>query len=317
GRRRLDPIPHSVCVYFMGMGMRAVIRGQEILVGNHKLAETFGVSDPGQDVRIDELRDQGLTVLQAYRDAEPLGLLALATRARPEALAVIDRLRRSGIERFMLVTGDEYGSTKALARELGIAEVHASILPEDKARIVDEAMAQGRKVLMVGDGVNDALALSRADVGVAVGTSGSEAAVEAADIALAREGLGALADVHELSRTTLRVVRQNFWIATGSNIAGVALAGLGLLSPVMAGFVHIGHSLGVLANSSRLLAFPFTPPAGGDNNGEAHGLRNPGPAAAASEREAPRPGQDSADLQPGHHQGQRREAPRQRPVGPA
>jgi len=108
--------------------------------------------------------------------------------------------------------------------------------------------------------VNDALALARADVGVAMGAGGSEVAIEAADIALVTDDLGGLVYVQSLSQATLRVVRQNFWIATGSNLAGVALGAAGLLSPVMAGLLHIVHSLGVLANSSRLLRYePATP----------------------------------------------------------
>jgi cation-transporting P-type ATPase C len=299
-RKGLEPIPHAVCVYFMGMGMRAVVEGREILVGNDKLAETFGVSFGDGESEIHRLRDQGYTVLQVYRDTEPIGLLAFASQLRPEAPNVIKRLKSMGVKRFMLVTGDEYGSAKPLADKLGITEVQASIMPEDKARFVELEMRQGRKVLMVGDGINDALALSRADVGAAMGTSGSEVAIEAADIALANDDLEALADVCGLSQQTLRVVRQNFWIATGSNIVGVALGALGLLSPVAAGLVHIGHSLGVLANSSRLLSFSTTnSPDTGAVTGATHGFPNTSQAATLPDRETPHPGQNPSEVQSG------------------
>lgn len=299
-RRGLEPIPHAVCVYFMGMGMRAVIQEREILVGNDKLAETFGVDFGARTPEIQRLRNQGYTVLQVYRDAEPIGLLAFASQLRPEAANVIERLKSMGVKRFMLVTGDEYGSAKPLADKLGITEVQASIMPEDKARFVELEMKQGRKVLMVGDGVNDALALSRADVGAAMGTSGSEVAIEAADIALVNDDLEALADVYDLSRRTLRVVRQNFWIATGSNIAGAALGALGLLSPAAAGLVHIGHTLGVLANSSRLLSFSTTnSPAKGAATGAIHGLPNTSQPAALFDRQTPHSGQNPPEVQSG------------------
>jgi cation-transporting P-type ATPase C len=130
-------------------------------------------------------------------------------------------------------------------------------MPEDKAVLVDTLRSSGASVLMVGDGINDALALARADVGVAMGAGGSEVAVEAADIALVNDDLGGLVYVHSLSQATMRVVRQNFWIATGSNLLGVALGAGGVLSPVMAGLLHIAHSLGVMANSSRLLRYEY------------------------------------------------------------
>ncbi|NCC26266.1 MAG: cation-translocating P-type ATPase, partial [Deltaproteobacteria bacterium] len=318
GRRGIFPTPHAICDYHMGMGMRAVIGDREVLVGNHKLFQSFGLNGGNQEDRASKLRDAGLTVLQVFVDSSPWGILAFASRTRPEAKDVIDRLRRSGVDHFMLVTGDEPGSAGLLAESLGIQEVHASKLPREKAVIVEEAMARGRKVLMVGDGINDALALTRADVGVSVGTGGSEVAVEAADIALASENLSGLADVHELSRKTLRVVRQNFWIATGSNIVGVVLAGLGVLTPVMAGLVHVGHSLGVLANSSRLLAFTFSlPPDNGADNGDTHGLRHIDQAEEPVACQTPHPGTDPAGIRSGHSQEFRSETTGQRSAGAA
>jgi cation-transporting P-type ATPase C len=159
----------------------------------------------------------------------------------------------------VLVTGDAKYSAQDMASRLGFDHCHFSILPGDKAEVIRKLHKRGQKVFMVGDGINDALALAEADIGVALGAEGAEVAIEAADIALVQDDLSKILYVRTLSHQTLAVVHQNFWIATGTNLAGVILGALGLLSPVMAGLVHITHTLGILANSSRLLA--FKPPA--------------------------------------------------------
>ena len=257
--RDVEPEPHTVCEYFLGMGMRAEVHGDEILVGNSKLMDRYGVHLDGARRKASSLRRQGRTVLYVAAQKEVLGLLAFDNLTRPESREVVRRLRRGGVDDVVLITGDEPNTAGALAKRLGIASVHASVMPEDKAVIVDDLQAGGASVMMVGDGVNDALALAHADVGVAMGAGGSEVAIEAADIALVNDDLGGLVYVQSLSQTTLRVVHQNFWIATGSNLVGVVFGAAGLLSPVMAGMIHIAHSLGVLANSARLLR--YQPPA--------------------------------------------------------
>lgn len=258
-RRGMEAEAHTVCEYFLGMGMRAEVGGSEILVGNSKLMEMHGVNVEPARRKAAPLRRQGRTVLFLAEDKKVLGLLAFDNMIRPEGREVVRRLRRGGADDIVLITGDEPNTAADLARRLGIATVHASVMPEDKADIVDTLQRDGASVMMVGDGVNDALALAHADVGVAMGAGGSEVAIEAADIALVDDDLGGLVYVQSLSRATLKVVNQNFWIATGSNLFGVALGATGLLSPVMAGLLHIVHSLGVLANSARLMR--YEPPA--------------------------------------------------------
>jgi len=250
---------HTVCEYFLGMGMRAEVGGSEILVGNSKLMGMHKVNVEPARRKAAPLRRQGRTVLFVAEDKAVIGLLAFDNLIRPEGREVIRRLRRGGADDIVLITGDEPNTAADLARRMGIATVHASVMPEDKADIVDALQRDGASVMMVGDGVNDALALAHADVGVAMGAGGSEVAIEAADIALVDDDLGNLVYVQSLSRATLKVVNQNFWIATGSNLFGVALGATGLLSPVMAGLLHIVHSLGVLANSARLMR--YEPPA--------------------------------------------------------
>lgn len=255
-RRGVTARPHHVCEYFLGMGMRAEVDGTELLLGNRRLMERYGVRLGHSADKTRAWRERGLTVLTMARDGEVLGLFAFDNSIRPESRAVISRLRASGVRRMVLITGDELGAARVLSSRLGLDEVHAGLMPEHKADIVRRLRAEGCRVLMVGDGINDALALAEADVGVAMGVGSSEAALEAADIALVGDDLNGLVHVRELSRRTLAVVRQNFWIATGSNLGGAALGAVGVLSPVAAGLLHIVHTAGVLGNSSRLLAAP-------------------------------------------------------------
>lgn len=257
--RKLKAKAHTVCEYFLGMGMRAEVDGREILVGNRKLMERHGAEMNGSVAQAAPLRRQGRTVLFVAEEKTVRGLLAFDNQTRPQSREVVRRLRRGGADDVVLITGDEPNTANNLAKNLGIANVHASVMPENKADIVKALQKEGAAVLMVGDGVNDALALAQADVGVAMGAGGSEVAIEAADIALVNDDLAGLVYVQSLSQQTLRVVHQNFWIATGSNLAGVVFGAMGMLTPIMAGMIHIGHSLGVLANSARLLR--YAPPA--------------------------------------------------------
>jgi cation-transporting P-type ATPase C len=242
-RRGVEPMPHEVCDYHLGRGVRAELGGAEVLVGNHKLLDEHGLRVSGAASRVEPLRRRGLTVLYVALKGELVGLLAFENQPRPEGREVVETLRRHGAHRVVLITGDEERTTRELCARLDLDEYHASVLPERKAEIVRAMRAAGRRVLMVGDGINDALALA------------------AADIALVNDDLRGLVYVRELSRATLAVVHQNFWIATGSNLLGVVLGATGLLSPVMAGLLHVAHSAGVLANSSRLLGFAGSGPA--------------------------------------------------------
>jgi cation-transporting P-type ATPase C len=142
---------------------------------------------------------------------------------------------------------------------------HAELLPEDKARVVTGLRDGGGTLVMVGDGVNDALALSEADIGIAMGAGGSEVAIEVADIALANSDMRNLLYVRDLSRATLRTAEQNYSLAVVTNLAGVALGATGWLTPALGGLIHIAHTLGILLNSSRLLLFDSTNAAMGES----------------------------------------------------
>lgn len=257
--RGISAIPHSECEYYLGMGMRAELEDCEVLIGNKKLMEQYSVLVGKTSSKTSPLKKRGLTVLYMAKNREIVGLLAFDNLIRPESKSVITLLREGGIKNTVLITGDEKNTASELADRLGIAECYPSLMPKEKAEIVASIQAERKKVMMVGDGINDALALAQADIGVAMGAGGSEVAIEAADIALVNDDLDGLVYVHSLSRETLKVVNQNFWIATGSNLFGVLLGAVGALSPVMAGMLHIVHSAGVLANSSRLLAYSPRP----------------------------------------------------------
>lgn len=262
-RQGLTVIPHEICEYIPGCGMRAVIRGEELLVGNARLMGHFNVDRMGiarQVVRKSRhFEDRGLTVVFVAREGRLVGILGFANQTRPEAVAVVDYLRNNGMSDILLITGDENRAAACLVDDIGFAGCYASLTPDEKADLVKRFRGSGGRILMVGDGINDALALAEADVGVAMGAGGSEVAIEAADIALVTDDLEGLVYVHSLSRRTMSIIRQNFLLATGSNVAGIVLGALGWLSPVMAGLIHVVHTVGILANSTRLM-FHETPP---------------------------------------------------------
>ncbi|MBC2745390.1 MAG: cadmium-translocating P-type ATPase, partial [Desulfosarcina sp.] len=234
-KRGITPISHDVCEYFLGKGVRSEIHGEEILVGSHKL------------------------LVFIAKNRELLGVAGFANQDRADVVDVVRYLQNDGFNKTAMITGDSKYSALEMAKRLNFDECRYSVLPEEKTDIVAGLRTNGDRVLMVGDGINDAMALAEADIGIAMGAGGSEVAIEAADIALVKDDLKGVVYVRCLSRKTLKVVHQNFWIATGSNIAGVTLGALGLLSPVMAGMIHITHTLGILANSSRLLFYDPPP----------------------------------------------------------
>lgn len=250
----ISPLPHSQCDYYLGKGIRAILDGREILVGNHKLLSQFTVPRTGAETLATPLIKRGLTIIFLARDRRIEGLLGIENPQRPETQNLISSLTAQGC-RLVMVTGDEPATAEELARNLGITQCHSSLLPEQKAELVSRLQAEGCSVIMVGDGINDALALTRADIGIAMGVAGSEVAIEAADIALVEDSLSGVLYVRDLSRQTLRVVNQNFAIATSTNIIGVVAGALGLMGPVAAGMLHIVHTLGILANSGRLLQY--------------------------------------------------------------
>jgi heavy metal translocating P-type ATPase len=235
-----------------GRGVEAAWQGHRIEVGNHRLLEA---GDPVADALAAHER-QGRTALLVRVDGVPWGVLGLADAVRPQARTAIQQLRRLGIERVVMLTGDHPVTAHAIAEEVGITDVRAGLLPEQKLEVVRDLQSSGGAVAMIGDGVNDAPALVLADVGVAMGAAGTDVALESADIALMGDDLTLLPEILTLSRRALGIIRQNIWgFAVAVNIAGILLAGSGLLSPIGAAVVHNVASLFVVMNSGRLLTF--------------------------------------------------------------
>jgi len=239
-----------------GRGVEAVWAGSRIEVGNHRL---LGPDDPAA-AALEAQEQQGRTALVVRVDGVPWGVVSLADALRPRVRQALDRLREMGINRLVMLTGDHEVTAQAIARQAGISEVRAGLLPEQKLAVVRDLQADGGIVAMVGDGVNDAPALVLADVGVAMGAAGTDVALESADVALMGDDLALLPEVLALSRRALGVIHQNIWgFAVAVNIVGIVLAGSGFLSPIGAAVVHNVAALFVVMNSGRLLSHRSRP----------------------------------------------------------
>jgi Cu+-exporting ATPase len=243
-----------------GRGARGRVAGRDVRVGNGAFLADAGIAVGPLEARAAELASEGRTVVFAAVDGALAGLLGVADPVRRTSRAAIARLRRMGLEVVML-TGDGRRTAEAVAREAGVERVVAGVLPDGKLAEIARLQGEGRVVAMVGDGINDAPALARADVGIAMG-SGTDVAVEASDVTLMRSDLGAVADAIALSRQTMRTMRQNLFWAFAYNVIGIPIAagvlypvaGL-LLSPVLASAAMAGSSVSVVTNSLRLRRF--------------------------------------------------------------
>jgi Cu+-exporting ATPase len=243
-----------------GRGARGTVDGRTVVVGSQALLAAAGVSAAPLEARAAELMARGRTAVFAAVDGALAGLLGVADPLRPTSREAVARLRRMRIEVVML-TGDTRRTADAIAREAGVDRVVAEVLPEGKVVEVERLQREGRVVMMVGDGINDAPALARADIGIAMG-SGTDVAVEASDVTLMRSDLLAVADAVALSRRTMRTMRQNLFWAFAYNVVGIPVAAgalypaLGiLLSPVLASAAMAGSSVSVVTNSLRLRRF--------------------------------------------------------------
>jgi Cu2+-exporting ATPase len=215
-----------------GHGAIATVEGRRLAVGNQRLLDREGIALDGLAERADELAGEGRTTVRVAVDGKAVGVIAIADAPRDTAADAIAALKQLGVRPVML-SGDSRATAERVAREVGIDEVIAEVLPSDKAEKVAELQAQGRKVAMVGDGVNDAPALAQADVGIAIG-AGTDVAVETADVVLMRSDPLDVATGITISRGTLRKMRQNLTWAIGYNSLALPLAG-GVLEPL--GFV--------------------------------------------------------------------------------
>lgn len=252
-----------------GKGIVAKISGgvagsATLAVGNSALAESLGISIPKHAPDLQEkatqLAGMGKTPMFVMKNSLPVGLIAVADQPRPEARAVVAALKKLGID-VAMITGDSRCTADAIAAQVGISEVYAEVLPSEKASIIKRIQASGRKIAMVGDGINDAPALAQADVGIAV-AAGTDIAMESADIVLMHNNICDVATAIHLSRRVIKTIRQNLFWAFGYNVLGIPIAagllyvfGGPLLSPVFAAAAMSLSSVSVVTNALRLKGY--------------------------------------------------------------
>jgi Cu+-exporting ATPase len=242
-----------------GKGVTGAVGGKRVALGNAPLMTDGGVDLGDLAAKADALRQDGATALFLAVDGKAAAVIAIADPIKASTVPALKRLRDEGL-RIVMLTGDNKATAMAVARKLGIDEVEAEVLPEDKHRIVEKLKSEGRVVAMAGDGVNDAPALAAADVGIAMGT-GTEVAIQSAGITLLKGDLAGIARARALSRMTMRNIRQNLAFAFAYNLVGIPLAagvlypafGL-LLSPMIAALAMSLSSVSVIANALRLRA---------------------------------------------------------------
>jgi len=245
-----------------GMGVKGVVNGRQIALGNLRLMTEMGLAAPSLMDKANARRDQGETVMFVVLDGTIVGLVCVADPVKETTPAALKALHKLGFH-IIMATGDNERTAKAVAGRLGIDEIRADVLPEDKARIIRELQDMGRKVAMAGDGVNDAPALAQADVGIAMGT-GADVAIESAGFTLVSGNLDGIVRARRLSQATMRNIRQNLFFALVYNTLGVPVAagllypwfGI-LISPMFAAFAMSASSISVVMNSLRLRSLRF------------------------------------------------------------
>ncbi|HEV2617835.1 MAG TPA: heavy metal translocating P-type ATPase [Candidatus Acidoferrales bacterium] len=256
-RQNIKPAAATGFRSLTGKGITGGVEGRAVAIGNQTLLNEIGIAKVALKQRAEDLRRDGDTVVHVAVDGAEVGLIAVADPLKQSTAEAITQLRVEGL-RLVMLTGDSRATAESVARNLGIDEVIAEVLPEHKAEIVQRLKAEGRRVAMAGDGINDAPALAVADIGIAMGT-GTDVAIESAGITLVQGDLRAIIRARRLSRATMRNIRQNLVFAFGYNILGVPIAagvlypffGL-LLSPIIASAAMTFSSVSVITNALRL-----------------------------------------------------------------
>lgn len=233
-----------------GYGIRAVVQGQELLIGTRKLMNRYEIAAERAYEQMNSLEEAGKTAMLVAVNREYAALVAVADTIKETSKEAVARMKDLGIE-VIMITGDNERTAKAIASEVGIDRVLAEVLPEGKAAEVKALQESGRKVAMVGDGINDAPALATADIGMAIGT-GTDVAMEAADVTLMRGDLNSIPDAVYMSRKTMLNIKQNLFWALAYNVIGIPIAALGFLAPWLAGAAMALSSVSVVLNALRL-----------------------------------------------------------------
>lgn len=231
-----------------GRGVKATIAGCAVLVGNPALLRENGVQFSTA------VEDSGQTPVHVAVDGRFAGVIFIADPLRPGAREALAKLKASGVKRIVMLTGDNAATARAVADGLGVDEVRADLMPEDKVTVIAELQKQGHRVAMIGDGINDAPALARADVGIAMGGGGTQAALEAADIALMTDDLSKIVSARAIARRAYRTIQENLFVGVGVvHVLGITAALLGWIGPIQAAFLHLGPDVLVFVNSVKLL----------------------------------------------------------------
>jgi P-type Cu+ transporter len=233
-----------------GYGIKAMVDGVELLIGTRKLMNKYNVDAAAAFEKMDELERVGKTAMLAAINGQYAGTVAVADTIKETSKSAITRLKDMGLD-VIMITGDNQQTALAIAKQAGIDQVIAEVLPEGKADEIKKLQAQGKKVAMVGDGINDAPALAVADIGMAIGT-GTDVAMEAADITLIRGDLNSIADAIFMSKKTIINIKQNLFWALAYNSLGIPFAALGFLAPWLAGAAMAFSSVSVVLNALRL-----------------------------------------------------------------
>jgi len=231
-----------------GRGVKATVNGMIVLVGNEALLKENGVTAPA------ECRAEGMTTLFIAVDGAAIGVIHLADQVRPEAREALMKLRASGVKHLAMLTGDNLTTAQVVAREVGVDEVFADLLPEAKVKAIQELQSHPHRVAMIGDGVNDAPALAKADIGIAMGGGGTQVALETADIALMTDDLSKIVLGRAIARRAYRTILENLIFGIGVvHVLGITAALLGWIGPIQAAILHLGPDVLVFLNSVKLL----------------------------------------------------------------
>jgi Cu+-exporting ATPase len=239
-----------------GKGVKATVEGKEVLVGNRRLMADAGLDTKDQEDELRRLEEEAKTAMIVAYAGKIIGVLAVADPLKEDSITAIEHLRSLGLDTAM-ITGDNARTAQAIAKRVGITHVLAEVLPDGKVDEIEKLQGQFGVVAMVGDGINDAPALTQADVGIAIGT-GTDIAIESSDITLVRGDLSGVVTAVKLSRATFRKIRQNLFWAFFYNLVMIPLAILGLLHPVMAEIAMATSSITVVTNANLLRRVDLT-----------------------------------------------------------
>jgi heavy metal translocating P-type ATPase len=237
-----------------GQGVAVTYQGKEVIAGNEKLLQTKNVIiDTSVQEGLTQQKDLGRTVFLVCEDNSVVGLVSVADASREGVADAVAQMRKEGVNKVVMLTGDNATTANGIASEVGITEVVSDLLPQGKVDYVKKLKAAGNRILMVGDGINDAPALTAAHVGVAMGKTGTDVAIETADAVLISDDLSKVPHMIKIGRRTVSLIKQNILIALVVNVIGVSLAVSGVINPVIAAGIHEGNALFVVLNSARLI----------------------------------------------------------------